>query len=200
MTEGGGGWGANKCRMIPANSAHGLRQGFDCHHRGHKSVAGLGCRWEIIYEKSSEGWVLYQYQGCHNAMLDGPPIHDLDQDVAQTMAFAAGRVFDSRLMPLGQTLQKTDFSPTQIYEALQTYAKENGWSTNFNIEVVRSRFPQSVTERDYDATGLVELAVLSGYFLSNQLGLVMLRCASCAFDVLRKFGLELQTEFPIDQS
>ena len=154
--EGGGGWGANKCRREKANSRHGARLSFGCHHRGYASVAGLGCRWEITYEESTEGWVVYQYQACHNARSGDPPIHTLDQDLAQTMAYSAGRVMDSQLIPIGQTLQKTDFSPTQIYEALQTHAKEYGLSTDFNMEDVRWRFPQSVRERDYDATGLVE--------------------------------------------
>ena len=154
--EGGGGWGANKCRVTAGNTAHGTRLSFGCHHRGHTSVAGLGCRWEITYEQSTDGWVLYQYQGCHNVCDGDPPIHTLDKDLAQTMAYSSGRVFDSLLIPLGHTLQKTDFSPTQIFEALQTHAKEHGLSTNFNMEDVRTRFPQSVRERDYDATGLVE--------------------------------------------
>ena len=156
LLEGGGGWGANKCRTRSANTAVGSRLTFGCHHRGHNSLAGLGCRWELTYELSTEGWVVYKYQPSHNAEKDGPAIHELDKDVSQTMAYAAGRVFDPALIPFGETLQKTGFSPTQMFEALQTHAKTHGLSTSFNVEDVRSRFPQSSTERDYDATGLVE--------------------------------------------
>ena len=114
---GGGDWGVNKCRHsshCAANTAHG--------ERGVRWAAttavtrvllwtGLqvGDHLRTEYRRVIEGWVLYNLYVRAESQRNGQrpmavPIHELDQDVTETMAYAAGRFIDSQLIPFGETL------------------------------------------------------------------------------------------------
>ena len=123
------------------------------------------CSWELRYELTTEGWVITKYQPAHTRALSkgeqmqgkkAEPAHELMKSKAAVMSVGSGRFIPHDLVPLGTVLQKSNLSPIQIFDALKEQCKELGLDVTFIYDDVLRRFPQAVTERDFDASGLVE--------------------------------------------
>ena len=154
----GGGWGINKCRSDGHTVRNrGPRLSFGCHQRSSRVTSrrqGFGCKWEIGYELTTEGWQLFNYRADHKNK-EGD-FHPLMESGAEVMATGAARQIPVELHQLGSLLQSVGQSPILIFEALMRSAKDQELSTQFSYDDVLTKFPQSVNTRDWDATGLVE--------------------------------------------
>ena len=118
----------------------------------------------MSYEDSSEGWVLFSYQPNHvvrgETDDDGKPVvaHELEQDVAAVRSRSTGRSIPDDLIPIGKVMAKAGMGAAHIKDVFDSHANDLGIdSTQWNYQDIREAFPASLTKREFDAKGLVEL-------------------------------------------
>lgn len=83
-----GGWGVNKSTPLPANTQRGQQHKIlcSCHKNpekqgvGEKQTTQIGtaCKWKVVLEESTQGWMVYNANFVHN--------HPLSQSLAEANA------------------------------------------------------------------------------------------------------------------
>jgi hypothetical protein len=170
---GGGAFGLTFGGADSHATNRGVRERFICDRKGHRGEKACGCLWTLWYEMSTEGYCLFSYPHQEHEKqipkLDSAGLqigtslvtaHLLIQPdhIAELRTTATGRQIPSELRELALVLSKI-CTPAQIHKGLQIEARRrnldpNGW----NYDDVLRQYPADVSvEKDFDATGLIEL-------------------------------------------
>ena len=158
----GGGWGVRKCGRVSATSAH-----FDVVRMGCSCARTEDCKWEVAYESTKEGWVLYRYHAHRDKTWDAVAYkvretttqnhhsHELLQTPAEVMADVTGRYFPPWAGIIGETMMPVN-QPSVILRTLNNEANRRGEHITWNLGDIKSRFPMPAATRDWDCNGLID--------------------------------------------
>ena len=110
------------------------------------------CPWQVFYELTHEGWVLYSFQKEHNS-------HPLSQSKAEVMARSSGRMIPRELEELGAVLHEAGFSASDINRAFQTKLRMGGiHEPTFIYQDVYNKYKRtSPATRLMDASNLLAM-------------------------------------------
>ena len=141
---------------------HGVRERFVCDKKGYNCSKGCGCLWDIVYEDSTDGWVLQRYPHLQHHMKqievrddDGQIIpknlrtevslvvaHLLIQpdSMAEIRTTSAGRQIPQELREIGVLLSKI-CTPAQTHHGLQHEVSYSQPKANPNHVPAPNRIP-----------------------------------------------------------
>ena len=149
----GGGFGVRhaKRRPPPLGGGSGMKREICC-SGGDSFKPKAKCPWQVFYELTHEGWVLYSFQKEHNS-------HPLSQSKAEVMARSSGRMIPRELEELGAVLHEAGFSASDINRAFQTKLRMGGiHEPTFIYQDVYNKYKRtSPATRLMDASNLLAM-------------------------------------------
>ena len=143
-----GGGGARRM----ANNVRGQQLQIRCACHGTATPSGIGtsCPWELCYELSTSGWVLWSWKWHHN--------HPLKVTVAEVMAEKSGRKLPpEEMLKIGEIMAAAGITIAVIRDTLSKWAQRTSVPETWDYQDLHSFFPPSGNAKLFDATNLMKL-------------------------------------------
>jgi hypothetical protein len=144
MVTEGGGWGCVWGSLRAANKRRGMQHVLKCHKHGSPS----NCKWKIVLEMSTIGWIVRDITAGHNQALI--------QKLSESKAIYTMRGIPFDLLDIGRSMKKAGIHPAQIRDVLEYKVRSRGEEVRFNYKDVYDTFALSTQQRLLDATNFVE--------------------------------------------
>lgn len=152
---GGGGWRVCKVRVRPANTVHGEHRGFGCTRRHKRSTTGnqqgCECKWEVMYEWTTEGYLLYSCEAKHN--------HQLFVDAVCVQASSSGRYVPLELQEICRVNAAGGMSAADIFQVVckESVRRKLGDVPTFTRDDIYEWYIRPLSVAAYDMDHLMAL-------------------------------------------
>ena len=150
----GGGWGIRIAGIRKANSVVGYRVRLGCTKAGTKTKESTGCKWEVEYEQSGNGWLLVKYCSVSGALEGTGHNHPLSTDAATVMARRSGQYIPERLAQIAADI--SHMPARVIHDTLVANAPRFGFPITWTRETVAARFCSRAADPAIDMSSAFE--------------------------------------------
>ena len=140
---GGGSWVTTRPNGArAASSKAGSKLTYHCQEKS--------CGWNLTYEYSIEGWVLYTWKDHSD--------HDhLGTVPSEVFVHAAARYIPQEFVIIGEAMASANSSVAEINRVLTKKAADLNIEVSWNADLLRSQFLPRGADSTFDACGFIEL-------------------------------------------